>query len=70
MLTLEQKELMIADINNKASKNSDGEVWIKPSDYGFSHSSEGNDECIKALSELQICKKIIVDGKDLLRIKI
>jgi hypothetical protein len=61
---------MIEDIYNKASNNSDGEIWIRPSDYGFPHSSEGNEECIKVLNELQICKKIIVDGKDLLRIQV
>ena len=70
MLTFEEKERMIEDIYNKASNNSDGEIWIRPSDYGFPHSSEGNDECITVLNDLKICKKIIIDGKDLLRIKV
>ena len=46
MLTFEQKERMIEDIYNKASNNSDGEIWIRPSSYGFPHSSEGNKEIL------------------------
>ena len=70
MFTLEQKDKMIEDIYNKASNNNDGEIWIRPSDYGFTHSSEGNDECIEVLKNLNICKKIVVDGKNLLRIQV
>ncbi|MBQ8210428.1 MAG: hypothetical protein IJZ35_07605 [Clostridia bacterium] len=68
MITEEQKQKMIDDIYRKASNNNDGQLWIRPNDYGFPNSSEGNSECIKILNELKIFKNIKVSGKGLLEI--
>lgn len=68
MLTAEQKDALIQDLYSKCMNNNDGMIWITPSLYGFDHSSDGTRACKDVLRALGICKRIEIDGTDLLRI--
>ena len=70
MITKENKEKLIDDIYEKTSNNKDLQCWIRPSDYGFKHSLDGTEHCKKFLLELNFCKIVRIDGKDLLYIEV
>lgn len=61
-------ERFYEEASRKASNNYDRQAYMRPSDFGFTATSDGTHICAKLLKEDSRFKEIKIIGKDLLDI--
>lgn len=64
MITLAQQKSLMEAIRDKASNNSEKQAYIKPSEFGFTRSTAGTEECIKFLEHQPQVLSAKFIGKD------
>lgn len=68
MVAKERIEKLYEQAMQKANNNDDRQAYIKPSDFGFEHTSDGTRECMEVLRTDSRFKRVEMIGKDLLDI--